>query len=95
MVGPSTEPKRVRVGTYTPSYADYTQRENGDKWQVHCRWSRSVTGLQVQEGETVPLDFGPPFQFKPEVKRMGHIVSMGLLLFVPQIALFMPSIVKY
>lgn len=79
-VGPSTEPKAVRVGTYAPSYASYVQKEGGDKWQVHCRWSRSVTSLQVQEGETVPLDFGPPFQFTPQVKRMGHIVSMGLSL---------------
>ncbi len=78
LVGPSAEPKAVSVGTYTPSYANYVQQENGDKWQVHCTWSRSVSGLQVLEGETVDLDYGPPFQFKPQVKHMGHIVSMGL-----------------
>jgi len=52
VVGPSAEPKAVRVGTYPPSYANYVQKENGDKWQVHCRWSRSATGLQVRERQT-------------------------------------------
>jgi len=79
-LGPSTEPKAFRVGTYTPSYANYVQKDNADTWQLHCRWSRTVTGIQVHEGETAVLDFGPPFQWKPDVKRMGHIVSMGLAL---------------
>jgi hypothetical protein len=80
MLGPSTEPKAVRTGTYTPSYANYVQEDKGDKWQLHCTWSRSVTGVQVNEGETAVLDFGPPFQWKPELNKMGHIVLMGLAL---------------
>ena len=80
MLGPSTEPKAVATGTYTPSYAIYTQEDNGDKWRLHCTWDRSVTGVQVNEGETAVLDFGPTFQWKPDVKRMGHIVSIGLAL---------------
>jgi hypothetical protein len=80
MLGPSTDPKAVRTGTYTPSYGNYIQKDKDDKWQLHCRWSHEVAGVQVNEGETAVLDFGPPFQLKPEVKRMGHIVSMGLAL---------------
>ena len=78
-IGPSTEPKKVHVGTYMPSYANYFIEENGDKWQLYGPW-RNLPKIQVVKEETISLKYGPPFQIKTDVRKNRSNASIGLSL---------------
>ena len=79
----SSEPVRIRAGTYKPERIVVRLAKAGDQWwSILCRrepWGKLST-INVTKANTTTLELGPPFVIRTDVQHRSRTVSIGLTL---------------
>ena len=75
-VNSSVKPRKIHIGIYRPSYANYFKQHDGDRWQLYCSLD-NLPVIKITKGQTVSLKFGPPLIVKADVKRSGNRVTIA------------------
>ena len=77
------KPQEIRAGTYKPERAVVRFTKTSEQWwAIFCRnepWGKLAT-INVAEGQTTILKFGPPLVVFTDMQRKGQSVSIGLSL---------------
>lgn len=76
-------PQEIRAGTYKPERAVVRFTKTSDQWwAIFCRsepWGKLAT-VNVAEGQTTVLKFGPPLAIRTDAQPKNQTVSIGLSL---------------
>jgi len=78
-IASGAEPVTVSARVYRPKRLSIAAKQGGDTWRINSSgpWGK-LAKIRVKNNETTVLKLGPPFSVKPDVRRRGKKVLIGL-----------------